>query len=96
MKTEMRSFAQNIAMVLDRGNVGLANDMFNAMMKETPLCKWEQLAFGDEVRKYRKSCKVFVTVCDDSQCYRLEFHGKHIGYFDSKYALQKKIDELLF
>ncbi len=96
MKPEIMALAQNIAVVLDRGNVGLANDMFNAMMKETPLCKWEQLAFGDEVRKYRKSCKVFVTVCEDSPCYRLEFHGRHIGYFDDKEALDRKIESLMF
>ncbi len=96
MRDEMKCLAQKIACVLDSGNVGLANDMYNSMLKETPLCKWEQLAFGEVVRRYRKSCLVFVTVCEDKPVYRLDFHGKHIGYFESKEELDRKIEVLMF
>lgn len=89
-------WAQNIAMVLDRGNVGLANDMFAEMLKTIPLCKWEIISFGDTVRSFRKSCKVFVTVCEEKELYRLEFHGKHIGYFENEESLNNRINQLLY
>lgn len=89
-------WAQKIAMVLDRGNVGLANDMFAEMTKETPICKWEVIAFGDIVRSFRKSCRVFITTCEDKNMYRLEFHGKHMGYFEDENSLNRKIDQLMF
>lgn len=96
MIEELKITAQNIAMILDKGNVGLANDIYRDMLLKHPLCKWEQIAFGEVVRSYRKSCKVFVTVCDDKPLYRLEFHGKHIGHFENEHSLNRKINELYF
>ncbi|EIC4202406.1 hypothetical protein LAA48_004320 [Salmonella enterica subsp. enterica serovar Indiana] len=96
MKTEILMWAQKIASVLDRGCVGLANDMLAEMLKEHNLVKWELVAFGDVVRSFRRSYNVFVTVCEDKPVYRLEFHGKHIGYFEDEIALNRKISELLY
>lgn len=89
-------WAQKIAMVLDRGSVGLANDMYVEMLKQQPMCKWEQIAFGDTVRSFRKSCKVFINKTEHETTYRLEFHGKHIGYFHNEEDLNKKINQLYF
>ena len=89
-------YAQRIAVLLDAGLVATANDLYAVMLREMPMVKWEQIAFGDQVRSLRKSCKIFVSICEDKEVYRLSFHGKHIGYFDSKEALDSKIAQLLF
>lgn len=97
MNKVLLDYAQRIAILLDAGLVATANDLYTNMLKEFPLVKWEQLAFGDKVREFRTSCKVFLSITEDGEnVYRLVFKGRHMGFFYSKESLDKKINELMY
>lgn len=53
-KPEVLAYARKITRRLLVEDVPGANDLFREMLSKFPLCKWEQIAFSDIVRGYRK------------------------------------------
>ena len=50
-KPEVLAYAMKITRRLLAEDVPGANDLFREMLAKFPLCKWEQIAFSDIVRK---------------------------------------------
>lgn len=54
-KPEILEYARRITARLLAEDIPRANDLYREMLEKYPMCRWEQIAFSDIVRDYRRN-----------------------------------------
>lgn len=92
---ELQSYAKRIALLLSNGCcIAEANDLYNEALNNIPLCRWEQLAFSDEITRLRTDHQIYVAHTEDGVFYRLVYAGVHRGYFESSAKAEARLVEI--